>query len=327
MAFALIACSSIGACNALNGSDVTFGRTEDGAADSIARGDGSGGGDADGPVGDAGLDAPGPPTCDPSKAFGAPLPVTSVNSAAEENGARLSPDELTIVLGSERGGTPNASDLYIAKRTTITSDFGTPTALPGVAAGTDVRFPSLRGDGLSLYAKVVGGGGQGLGDVFVSTRTSLFAAFGTLAPVPLINSPSDDGNPFIREDGAALYFGSTRTGATDIYRAAVGPLGIMSSPQAVAEINSVKNDTSPAVTPDDLTIYFASARDTNGAARDIYVARRTSTTMPFGTPTVVAELASPTSDDLPTWISRDGCRLYFTSDRSGNNDVWLAARP
>jgi hypothetical protein len=32
-------------------------------------------------------------------------------------------------------------------------------------------------------------------------------------------------------------------------------------------------------------------------------------------------------DEGPSWISPDGCRMYISSNRAGNNDIYVAARP
>jgi Tol biopolymer transport system component len=83
---------------------------------------------------------------------------------------------------------------------------------------------------------------------------------------------------------------------------------------------------SPAISSDELTIYFASSRSGNN---DIWRANRASTAQPFDTPTHVDELASP-SQDFPSSISPDGCRIYFWSGRAGGAgdfDIWQATRP
>jgi hypothetical protein len=47
----------------------------------------------------------------------------------------------------------------------------------------------------------------------------------------------------------------------------------------------------------------------------------------FGTPTHVDELAT-SSQDFPSWISPDGCRMYFWSGgAAGDLDIWQATRP
>jgi hypothetical protein len=81
------------------------------------------------------------------------------------------------------------------------------------------------------------------------------------------------------------------------------------------------------VSRDGLTIYFASSRGLKRGSR-IWVARRAKDVEPFGSPEPIAEL-EPASDDAPTWLSPDGCTLWFTSTRAGGlggRDVWSATR-
>jgi hypothetical protein len=64
---------------------------------------------------------------------------------------------------------------------------------------------------------------------------------------------------------------------------------------------------------------------------DLFVARRTTPTGTFATPTLVPELndANAAVSDVPSWISADDCRLYLTSDRAsvgGPSDVYVATR-
>jgi len=62
---------------------------------------------------------------------------------------------------------------------------------------------------------------------------------------------------------------------------------------------------------------------------NIWRAQRSSTTSPFGAPTLVTELNSEL-DDEPSWLSSDGCTLYFSSNRAGSSggyDIFVATRP
>jgi hypothetical protein len=53
--------------------------------------------------------------------------------------------------------------------------------------------------------------------------------------------------------------------------------------------------------------------------------QRTSLDTQFGTARSVTELNSADAD-VPGWLSKDGCRLYFASDREGNADIFVATR-
>ena len=78
----------------------------------------------------------------------------------------ISPDGMTLYYAL--GG----RDLYATTRTDRAAPFSPATTI----IASDVRFPSVTGDGLTLYA--VDGSGSGTG-ISVRTRTSTTSAFGT----------------------------------------------------------------------------------------------------------------------------------------------------
>ena len=82
------------------------------------------------------------------------------------------------------------------------------------------------------------------------------------------------------------------------------------------------------VTPDELTIVFTSDRmgpGTHGGL-DMWIATRSSTAEDFGPPLNLHELNSPRTEG-PTWISPDGCRLYFDQATPTGQGVFVASRP
>src|SRR5262249_23764210 len=96
--------------------------------------------------------APNPGRCNRSSPFGEPQEVGNItNTALQESGARLSPDELTMYLSmvSDAG----VWQIYSATRTDASADFGPPSQVPGVNSPTvHQHFPSVTGDGQFLYA-------------------------------------------------------------------------------------------------------------------------------------------------------------------------------
>lgn len=81
----------------------------------------------------------------------------------------------------------------------------------------------------------------------------------------------------------------------------------------------------PVLSADGREIFFSSEAATPGKLR-IHRAERASPTAKFGTGTQVTELGGTLSYEAPTWLSADGCYLLFTSDRSGDLDVYYAVR-
>jgi len=86
--------------------------------------------------------------------------------------------------------------------------------------GRDTRI-FIRKDGLEVFITSDRTGGQGLIDIWTSTRETF--ADGWSTPVDLsspVNSASDDGSPWLSRDGTTLYFFSTRAlayGQRDIW--------------------------------------------------------------------------------------------------------------
>lgn len=106
-------------------------------------------------------------------------------------------------------------------------------------------------------------------------------------------------------------------------------LGEFGAPVLIAELSSADSDDDPTLTADLLEIYFDSDRPATGAAAgDIWVARRNSTSEPFGAPQLVTELASVADDTSPE-VTPDGLTLYFASDRveTNNRDLYVTTRP
>ena len=73
---------------------------------------------------------------------------------------------------------------------------------------------------------------------------------------------------------------------------------------------------------DGLTLFYVTG-PSSGAA-DLYVASRRSTSDPFEHDTPLDDLNTP-SDERDPWLSPDGRELYFSSDRSGHYDIYVAA--
>jgi hypothetical protein len=109
------------------------------------------------------------------------------------------------------------------------------------------------------------------------------------------------------------------------------PMGPFGTPVAVAPIDDLTYaDDDPTLTEDMLEMYFDSDRPagTTAAQGDIFVSTRPSTADPWGTPTLVTELAS-TSDESTPDLSPDGLTMYFGSDRltAGDRDMYVTTRP
>lgn len=84
------------------------------------------------------------------------------------------------------------------------------------------------------------------------------------------------------------------------------------------------DDDDPTLTADMLEIYFK--RDTGPpSGLDIFMSTRPSVDDPWTAPIRVEELSTSDDDNTPE-VSADGLTMHFTSNRDGNNDVYVATR-
>ena len=255
------------------------------------------------------------------------LPGSSaaVNSPAVDGCASHSPDGLTIVFNSNRGGN---QDLYMATRSSTSEGFGAPVPLPApvntsaneacptIANGHRLYFSSDRED--PAY------------DIYVSKR----GPNGWSEPEnlgPNINTPGwlDEAAAFYEDGGDQVMLFSSRqaggAGDGNIYQSVNGgPKSLVAGGP-----NSSASDNRPSVTRDGLTIFFDSTRSGGLGGPDIYYATRSSTSQPFGPAIHLIGLSSSEFDARAT-ISKDGSFITFSSVRAGNEspapDIWYATR-
>jgi Tol biopolymer transport system component len=266
----------------------------------------------------------GAPKCRTDVIFDAPVLLDGVNStsANSDDGAQLSPDELTVYFASSRSGDAGGWNLWTATRPALGQPFARVTALSQVNSSSDDSDPSVTADGLTLYYTKAEGGNTAPWRIYRSTRSSIEGAFGPGALVPDVNvSGTVNGQSYVMPDGSALYYiASAGGGGQEIWRAQAAAGGRFDPPVHLSELGSSADESSPVVTADELTIYFGSTRSGGAGGVDIWMASRNSTAEPFGTPRNVAELNSG-ANYVPSWISPDTCRLYLWADA-----IYVASR-
>jgi hypothetical protein len=72
-------------------------------------------------------------------------------------------------------------------------------------------------------ASTADGGTVPSADLYVAWRRSVDAEFLATAPLDELNTGGDERDPWLTPDGKTLYFTSDRSGALNIYTAAVKP--------------------------------------------------------------------------------------------------------
>jgi hypothetical protein len=306
---AMVSCSLYGeAPKDVDGPD-RDGATED-AVVSDAQAAADTGGNVDGGAIDAG-------PCHLDKPFGTPVAVPGLNSSEEDTYARLSDDELLVVISSRRADAA-APAFYLGSRSTRSAGFGGFVPVVYQVGDTD---PMLSGDGLRLYYASFNRGGEGMYDLFVSRRTARTDGFGPSTNLGAPNGSDSEFQPFVRAGG--VWFASVRATPNRAIYFSLLTGDTFGTPAKVTELESTADDEQPVPSVDGSSIYFGTNRS---GKQEIWYAEKSPTTKAFGGLRPVLEL-NDSSSNSPTWLSPDGCRLYFHSDRAGSLDIYVAEKP
>jgi Tol biopolymer transport system component len=271
-------------------------------------------GDAEAPPADAGR-------CEIATPFQPAVMVAGLNTGAGDITLRLEPDELTGVFWSLRTGD---ADIFAAQRPDLGSPF-TATILPAVSSvGATDSDPTLPADGSFIAFASTRAGGAGGFDLYEAERVA--SSYTAPMAIASLDTAVNEMNPNYSNAEGALYFDSDVTGTPRIYRSVRSGPATYGTAVMVAELaSSDGQEFDPVPSADGLALYFRSTRMGGPGNGDIYVATRPSLATTFGAPALVDSASSPAVDG-PSFVSRDQCRLYFTSDRSGAASLYVAAR-
>jgi hypothetical protein len=277
----------------------------------------------------AGLDADDAPDrpCDPQGRWEAPVAVTPLNVVTPAGGARVSSDLLTMYF---HAGAPLR--LFAATRKSPEATFMAPAPLEMVggqdAGSANIKVPAAMPNELGMFFEESGGGGA---KIVFAGRANRTDPFGAPVPVTELAAAANTGQPFVRGDGSEIYFTSRRSpavgGSTDIFRAKLSGANVVGTIEHLAELQSAVDERSPVVSADGLTIYFGSLKDNAGpsARYHVWTATRADDRAPFGVPVLEESLDSTGSSD-PSWISDDGCTMYLSSSRDGDEKIYVSVR-
>jgi len=265
-----------------------------------------------------------------------PLTFPPENSFGDLN-AQFSPDGQSVSFVRSSSGTPGTQDIYIVPVTggqprRVTFDnvhIENPT---WTADGREIVFASNRGGMMNLWRIPVSGGEakqlpvgefgataptisrQGNRLAFVQNtsdsnmyRLSLEGSRGKESTM-IASSTQYDCNPSFSPDSKQIAFESERSGQHEIWVSDRDG----TNPTQLTSLGSVSG--SPFWSPDGQQIAFDS-QEKIGATRDIYVVNSQGGSSRLLTP------VDDYDDMVPCW-SRDGQWIYFTSNRSGDWQVW-----
>lgn len=266
--------------------------------------------------------------CDPARPFGAPTLIPGLDTSAFYATPRLAPDELslyftTVVLldGAQQ------ADLVRAVRTSRSAPFGPAAALTALDTPQSDNDPMIASDLRSLWFSSTR---SGKSELYVARRSSPSDELGMPSLVPGLSGPWPNAHAYYRLAGPELWFTSDRTdsGGYDIYLAPLQD-GSFGAATLVSELSSPGFEAHPQISEDGLRILLASNRPGGAGGFDLWVASRRSTAEKFGAPAPLA-VVNTAADEYGGWISPDGCRLYFSSNRDTDaaprHRLWYAER-
>jgi hypothetical protein len=265
---------------------------------------------------------------DGSIAFYPPVPLATLNTTTVERDPFLSLDELTIYFSREHdvqsGGVD--ADIYTATRANIGDSFGVATAFDVVNTTSYESKMSISMDGLALIInRGLTGGGS---DLYIATRANVADPWTSPTNTELLDELNTFYNPYDPEfgvDGTRLYFApSDGTSPQMLQLATRSDVGAAFEASDIPGItaNASYNDADPWISADEKLLLFSRVLlDTTDVDMQ-YAVKGVSSD--FGTIMPVPDVnTSPTADGDP-WLSPKGCRLYFSSTRGGNYDLYVA---
>ena len=154
--------------------------------------------------------------------------------------------------------------------------------------------------------------------IIAAPRCDPTADFGAPAAITELNDPtSDDGELRLLPDERSGYFWSYRAGEGNIYLATRDTLA---SPFAIQRVDGLAYTNELDPTSDGSIMLFRRS----DAGDDLWLATQIEPSQ-FAASIPVTTLNSPSSDAQP-FLQADGSAVYFSSDRTGNGDLYRASR-
>lgn len=250
--------------------------------------------------------------------FGPPQRIPEIASAFEDDDPSMTADGLELYFGSARAGTVRT---FRSIRASPSDPWSAPTEV--TALGPQNNNPRVSYDGLAIYFSSDRAPSEGV-DIWRATRPSRELEFGTPERVVELSTPKRDFEPAVATTQSAAVLTSDReSGDSDLFVAERRGDGSFASPVRLALSDDPLAHGSPWLLPDGLHLVYH--RELGGMRRELLYATRSSMSEPFGAPTVLVELDTPTDDQDP-WLSPDGRTILFASDRDGNPDIYIATR-
>jgi hypothetical protein len=160
-------------------------------------------------------------------------------------------------------------------------------------------------------------------DIYRTTRADRTSAWGTPVLDTALSTAGCDADPALSDDGLAMALSSGSSGDL-VYLATRASTGSAFSNLApLAEVNTEYAQHPGALRDGQRSLFLDQCTDISTCG--IFVATRTSVAEPFGAP-VRVDTVNLSTDNGDVWVSRDRRTMYFSSDVTGDMEIYEATR-
>lgn len=309
------------------------GATLDAAGADAAGGDG-GGADASrdsGPTSDAG------PLPDLGR-FSAPTLVTALSNPAADTDPAATGDLLELYFASTRPGGMGEKDIWRSVRASVDDPWSAPLPVAELNTGEFESTPKVSFDGLTMwFSSTRGSDFVQEYDIWMSRRPDRSSPWRSPLFVTELGSDTDEGSPATDRTELTMVLHSARlttptVRALDLFQCTrAGTTDAWSEPALLTELHLPGVQTrDPALALSGQLLLFARGPIVEGTfpVLDLFASTRAGPSAAFGAPLALAELDSgdPAVSDEDPWISEDGRHVFFTSNRSGDFEIYEATR-
>jgi len=156
----------------------------------------------------------------PGAAWGAPVFITELNTAGNEDDPAFSSSSLEIFFSSNRAGSLGGAALWRASWDNVNQVWRTPTRVAELDTASVEHSPVLSEDGHRLYFSSDRAGGAGSSDFYVAEREDIGGPFTVVRNLNEANTVHWDFNADETADGFSFYYGQQPLagGASDLFR-------------------------------------------------------------------------------------------------------------
>jgi len=182
--------------------------------------------------------------------------------------------------------------------------------------------PDLSSDGLTMWFSSTRNGSTSC-DIWTTTRTDRVSAWTPPVIHTTLSTAGCDGDPALADDDLAIALSSGSSGDLVYLATRASTTLPFSNPAPVAELNTAYGQHAGALRDAQRVLFFDQCTDITTC--DIYVATRASPTELFGVP-VRVDTVNVGIDNADVWVSRDRRTMYFSTDATGDMEIYEATR-